>query len=321
MECVKALLWWNPFVRIAARRLAEVEEYEADRDVLTQGYDPSEYIATIFKTQFGYSPDIANGLRDSLTKKRFQMMTKHSGDSRALLRLAGSIPVVLLLLACFSFTSQATEIRTDPPNGQNDSDIEIVSVGTIRKAPDTQERYRKAKGEADVYLVAEKMPLFEGKGTLQDFQHWVDARAAEYDRSGKVILTFVVEKNGSVAEVQVLDTPDPAMGEAAARIVASSPAWKAGTIDGEPVRVRYTLPVRCGKTDPQTTGRQASAGHSRSIDQKALVFIDDKEVKQDTLKTMNPDLIESISVYKDSSAVVRYGERGKNGVILIKMKQ
>jgi len=68
MECVKALLWWNPFVRIAARRLAEVEEYEADRDVLTQGYDPSEYIATIFKTQFGYSPDIANGLRDSLTK-------------------------------------------------------------------------------------------------------------------------------------------------------------------------------------------------------------------------------------------------------------
>ena len=143
MECVKALLWWNPFVRIAARRLAEVEEYEADRDVLTQGYDPSEYIATIFKTQFGYSPDIANGLRDSLTKKRFQMMTKHSGDSRALLRLAGSIPVVLLLLACFSFTSQATEIRTDPPNGQNDSDIEIVSVGTIRKAPDTAKRKAK----------------------------------------------------------------------------------------------------------------------------------------------------------------------------------
>jgi len=155
------------------------------------------------------------------------------------------------------------------------------------------------------------MPLFEGKGTLRDFQHWVDARAAEYDRSGKVILTFVVEKNGSVAEVQVLDTPDPAMGEAVRTHRRIVTGWKAGTIDGKPVRVRYTLPVRCGKTDPQTTGRQASAGHSRSIDQKALVFIDDKEVKQDTLKTMNPDLIESISVYKDSSAVVRYGERGQ----------
>lgn len=331
MECVKALLWWNPFVRIAARRLAEVEEYEADRDVLTQGYDPSEYIATIFKTQFGYSPDIANGLRDSLTKKRFQMMTKHSGDSRALLRLAGSIPVVLLLLACFSFTSQATEIRTDPPNGQSDSDIEIVSVGTIRKAPDTQERYRKAKGEADVYLVAEKMPLFEGKGTLRDFQHWVDARAAEYDRSGKVILTFVVEKNGSVAEVQVLDTPDPAMGEAAARIVASSPAWKAGTIDGEPVRVRYTLPVRCGKQaaadETDDKGKRSGNGvvvKVRNVDFKAseaLIFIDDKEATQTDMEKIDPDKIERISVYRDSSAVVRYGERGKNGVILIKMKQ
>lgn len=331
MECVRALLWWNPFVRIAARRLAEIEEYEADRDVLMQGYDPSEYIATIFKTQFGYSPDIANGLRDSLTKKRFQMMTKHSGDSRALLRLAGSIPVVLLLLACFSFTSQATEIRTDPPNGQSDSDIEIVSVGSIRKAPDTQERYRKANGEADVYLVAEKMPLFEGKGTLRDFQHWVDARAAEYDRSGKVILTFIVEKNGSVAEVQVLDTPDPAMGEAAARIVASSPAWKAGTIDGEPVRVRYTLPVRCGKQvaadETDDRGKRSENGvvvKVRNADFKAseaLIFIDDKEATQTDMEKIDPDKIESISVYKDSSAVVRYGERGKNGVILIKMKQ
>lgn len=392
MECVKALLWWNPFVRIAARRLAEVEEYEADRDVLTQGYDPSEYIATIFKTQFGYSPDIANGLRDSLTKKRFQMMTKHSGDSRALLRLAGIPPLLLLLLVSFAFTTRATEIRVtpasavdtillaqdgtilhDPQNAiqtiatstdrigdterkqvrittgsegsvyvsmtstapadkvRSQQQIQVVSAHAVRKNDLPQERYRKAKGEADVYLVAEKMPLFEGKGTLQDFQHWVDARAAEYDRSGKVILTFVVEKNGSVAEVQVLDTPDPAMGEAAARIVASSPAWKAGAIDGEPVRVRYTLPVRCGKqAAPDETddrGKRSENGvvvKVRNADFKAseaLIFIDDKEATQTDMEKIDPDKIERISVYRDSSAVVRYGERGKNGVILIKMKQ
>ena len=175
------------------------------------------------------------------------------------------------------------------------------------------------------------MPLFEGKGTLQDFQHWVDARAAEYDRSGKVILTFVVEKNGSVAEVQVLDTPDPAMGEAAARIVASSPAWKAGTIDGEPVRVRYTLPVRCGKQvaadETDDRGKRSENGvvvKVRNADFKAseaLIFIDDKEATQTDMEKIDPDKIERISVYRDSSAVVRYGERGKNGVILIKMKQ
>ena len=175
------------------------------------------------------------------------------------------------------------------------------------------------------------MPRFEGKGTLSDFQRWVDARAAEYDRSGKVILTFVVEKNGSVAEVQVLDTPDPAMGEAAARIVASSPAWKAGTIDGEPVRVRYTLPVRCGRQaaadETDGDGKRSENGavvKVRNTDFKAseaLIFIDDKKATQADMEKIDPGMIERVSVYKDSSAVVRYGERGKNGVISIQMKK
>ena len=149
MECVKALLWWNPFVRIAARRLAEVEEYEADRDVLTQGYDPSEYIATIFKTQFGYSPDIANGLRDSLTKKRFQMMTKHSGDSRALLRLAGIPPLLLLLLVSFAFTTRATRLRRrhDPARaGRNDSPRSPERHPNDRHLHRPNRRYRTKAG-------------------------------------------------------------------------------------------------------------------------------------------------------------------------------
>lgn len=387
MECIKALLWWNPFARIAARRLTEVEEYEADRDVLTQGYDPSEYIAMIFKTLFGYHPNIANGLRDSLTKKRLQMMTKPSSESHALLRLAATLPILALLLASFAFTSRATEIRLspdgvadpillsadgellrDPENalpstattvgtvqkhvtvkteaGGSDyvamasapaagtarsQQIEVVSDSTNRKNGDAEERYRKSISDPDTYLIAEQMPLFEGRGTLQDFQRWADARAAEYDGSGKVILTFVVEKDGSVAKVQVLDTPDPAMGEAAARIVASSPAWKAGTIDGQPVRVRYTLPVRCGK---QVAADESSRSENRSENKivvkvrnadfkasEALVFIDDKEAAPVDMEKIDPNTIERISVLKDSSAVARYGDRGKHGAILIRTKQ
>lgn len=68
MELMKALLWWNPFAWIAARRLTEAEEFEADNDVLSSGYDRAEYMQTIFRQLFGYSPEIANGLRNSLTK-------------------------------------------------------------------------------------------------------------------------------------------------------------------------------------------------------------------------------------------------------------
>lgn len=111
MELLKALLWWNPFVWIAARRLVEVEEYEADRDAIDGGCDTSEYVTTLLKHLFGYSPEIANGLRDSLTKKRLKMMTTNKGGRYALLRMATIIPVTAGLVVAFSFTTRAAEIR------------------------------------------------------------------------------------------------------------------------------------------------------------------------------------------------------------------
>lgn len=91
MELMKALLWWNPFAWIAARRLTEAEEFEADNDVLSSGYDRAEYMQTIFRQLFGYSPEIANGLRNSLTKKRFKMMTKQTKSRHGLLAAGGYV--------------------------------------------------------------------------------------------------------------------------------------------------------------------------------------------------------------------------------------
>ena len=130
MESLKALLWWNPFAWLAARALTEVEEFEADRDVLAEGHDTGNYLKTIFTQQFGYSPDVADGLSNSLTnsltKKRIQMMTTPMKSRYALLRLIAMLPIVTGLLAAFGFTSKAAEIRiqdklpsaytpTDPP--------------------------------------------------------------------------------------------------------------------------------------------------------------------------------------------------------------
>ncbi len=115
MEVMKAFMWWNPFVWIAARRLVEVQEYEADRDVIDGGYDVSNYISTLLKHLFGYSPEIANGLRDSLTKKRLKMMTMKRGGRYALLRTAAVVPVIAGLLATFSLTAKSAEIRYIEP--------------------------------------------------------------------------------------------------------------------------------------------------------------------------------------------------------------
>ena len=109
MELLCALLWWNPFSWIARRHLMEVHEYEADADVLKSGYDVSIYIQTILKSLLGYSPDIANGLRDSLTQKRFKMMTRKTSGRYALLRTLAIVPMLAGLLCAFSFTAKATQ--------------------------------------------------------------------------------------------------------------------------------------------------------------------------------------------------------------------
>lgn len=110
MELLKAALWWNPFVWLAARRLAEVEEYEADSDVLASGYAINRYVDTLFMQLFGYSPEIANGLRSSLTKKRLKMMTSQPPSRHARLRLAATLPFIIGLFCAFAFTSRAAVI-------------------------------------------------------------------------------------------------------------------------------------------------------------------------------------------------------------------
>lgn len=110
MELLKAALWWNPFVWFAARRLVEVEEYEADSDVLASGYAINRYVDTLFMQLFGYSPEIANGLRSSLTKKRLKMMTSQPPSRHARLRLAATLPFIIGLFCAFAFTSRAAVI-------------------------------------------------------------------------------------------------------------------------------------------------------------------------------------------------------------------
>ena len=173
METFKALQWWNPVAWIAARRLTEAQEFEADRDVLTQGFDRERYMHTIFRQLFGYSPDIANGLRDSLTKKRFQMMTTNHTSRHALLRVAGTVPVLAGLLCAFSFTAQAARIETE----SGASHERVIYLLNGREVPAAE--IRAAEPEAltvDRFYSSENLP-------------------AEYrDRHPELVIAFTAEE-------------------------------------------------------------------------------------------------------------------------------
>lgn len=98
------------------------------------------------------------------------------------------------------------------------------------------------------FLNVEEMPKFKG-GDLNAFRTWVQERlkypviAQENGIQGRVTLSFVVERDGTVTNIQVLATPDRSLSEEATRVISTSPKWTPGKQRGMAVRVKYNIPI------------------------------------------------------------------------------
>ena len=67
--------------------------------------------------------------------------------------------------------------------------------------------------------------------------------AQENGVQGRVVVSFVVEKDGSITDVKVVRSVDPSLDKEAARVVKSMPRWIPGKQNGAAVRVKYNVPV------------------------------------------------------------------------------
>ena len=92
------------------------------------------------------------------------------------------------------------------------------------------------------------LPKFQNGG-LPEFRRWVmetvkfPREALESGVEGRVLASFVVEADGSVGSVRIIRSPHPVLSREVVRALAESPRWTPGSQNGEPVRVKYTVPV------------------------------------------------------------------------------
>lgn len=194
-----------------------------------------------------------------------------------------------------------------------------------------------------VYTEVDQYPGFPGGD--KEFYKWLsanvkypkDARAKNIQ--GRVILTFVVEEDGQLTGFKILKGVSPDIDKEALRVMSTSPAWKPGIHDGQPVKTAYTIPLNFAlaadddkptktgyvpavKTSFLDTGGVAPLIRIRNgYGTNPLYVLNGKIIKQDDMKDLNPGNIESISVLKDKSATAIYGKSGENGVVLIKTKK
>jgi TonB family protein len=100
-------------------------------------------------------------------------------------------------------------------------------------------------GEAVLGVISQEMPEFENGGqTLQEYIASNLVFPNDSDAQGTVYVSFYVMKDGSITEVKLLKGFDPAFDQEALRVVKSMPKWKPGRDYGQPVNVRFTIPIK-----------------------------------------------------------------------------
>ena len=138
-------------------------------------------------------------------------------------------------------TIQETESTTEAISGPTSN---VVSHGPVATGPAVTE---EASDEGEIFQVVEQMPEFPGgmDALMKYFNKNIKypSQAAENNIQGRVMISFVVNKDGSIVDPQVIKSVDASLDKEAMRVVKAMPKWNPGKQRGKPVRVKYTVPV------------------------------------------------------------------------------
>ena len=250
--------WFNPAAWLLYQELQNIHEYEADDKVIRQGIDAKQYQLLLIKKAVGtrlYS--MANSFNHSNLKKRITMMLQKKSNSWARLKYAYVLPLAVIILA--ACTNKDVSKKMD----------EISNAKISNLASDSKENEVKNSLETEnfddsfVFVSVEKMPQFPGgevallKWISENINYPEEAKKNKIE--GRVSCTFVVNKDGSVSDAQVVRPFDPELDKEAVRVLQSLPKFKPGEQGGKAVRVKYSVPVRFGEKPPSQETQSPSS--------------------------------------------------------------
>lgn len=204
-----------------------------------------------------------------------------------------------------------------PENGVVVSDFPAAAV------KDTVKRGNASAPQGDkVFTVVEHMPEYPGGvnacvNFIKDNLKY-PAEAAAKGVQGRVIVQFVVNEDGAISNPRIVRSVDPALDAEAIRVIKLMPKWKPGMQRGQAVKVKYTVPVTFNL--PKAGDKAKVTPVSAESGAAPLIVVNGKEVTNAVLQALDPNKIELVRVLKGEEAVGAYGEKGKNGVILVTLK-
>ena len=253
VELLMIVQWFNPFIYLYKRELQSIHEYMADRDVVATGVDKQNYMMLILQqcTAVDFS-NMSNNFSFLLTKKRIKMITQNKKAKGVVIKALLTLPLFALLLFA-NCKSNENDMSSDNKTGAATENVEATkTVGEANTPAVTDDSEfiidDTEFDNSDIELGAvEVMPEYPGGTTAMfDFIQTnlkYPESAIESNKEGRVYIGFVVEKDGSISNVNVLRGVCEELDAEAVRVVKAMPKWNPGMNHGELVRVQYNLPI------------------------------------------------------------------------------
>lgn len=280
------------------------------------------------------------------------MMLHKKSERRSLLKLFALLPIVGIALAVNA--EKVIDVRYDEPQEQK---AKNVVYGTWTPLSETNSETRDtvkiklsydsipdqsytAVGtfepvQGDVFDVVEEMPQYPGGPQalfkfLSENVHY-PAEAEKAGIQGRVIATFVVEKDGSISQPTVVKSVNPLLDAEAIRVISAMPNWIPGKQNGKVVRVKYTVPLSFNldgggeeidhlcREDGTIVEIDIEKGDTAIV--KPLFIVDGKVMDGRKVYSINPKTIERYYMQNGQEAIEKYGDKAKDGVVLITLKK
>ena len=234
LQVATIIQWFNPFVWLIGKNLKAIHEFEVDEAVLNKGIDATQYQQfLVIKAVGNRLQPFANNLNKESLKRRIIMMNQKKSNRWMMLKALFVIPVATLAVSVFANTSDMSNMA----NAVNTTTNTLSTTNMQLQQPDTK-----------VFVVVEEMPKFKGgESAMMEFLMMnmkYPQTAVKAKQQGRVIVGFIVRKDGTVSDVHITRSVGyDVLDKEAMRVVKSMPAWEPGKQNGKPVNVKYNVPI------------------------------------------------------------------------------
>lgn len=360
VELLCMLQWFNPFVWIYSRLVRQNHEYLADERALQSTSNPAIYQATLLNQMLGAPViSLANSFSYSLNKKRFKMMKKTIDSPFRKLKLLLILPMMALVFYAFAKpeyittpsgnqltnVAQSTEGKTVKGKVISESDgkplpgVSIILVGTTTGTMPDSEGNFELGGVLNDAEIAFSFVGFKTEVMKPDFNNpMIIKMVVETIDIEQVTATGTYAKDAPPPPPPPYDPQnpplylldgveiDPQKMNVKPDDIESIDVYKDKTAtDLYGVKAKNGAVVIISKKNAKSADSGMSVQKTGMIDSKdskeqPIYFLDGVLIDKIKMDAINPDDIQSINVLKDKSATAIYGEKGKNGVVLITSK-